>query len=417
MKKSPKVLIVEDERALALALAATVRHVGAASDLAPTATQARKKLSDTGPYDAMILDIGLPDQNGLAFLESLPERQRPPTFVITAHGEIGNAIAARKLGVREFFSKPLNFEAFVGALTRLLRSVERTAPTPRPSAEDAGRRESAFVGAASSMRAVFQQIAHACASCEAVLIRGETGTGKTHAAQLIRQHSGDADEHVMIVEDVGALSPSEQSNLLRRIEADVGKVPRVLATCGVDLLDAVTRGEFRSDLYYRLQVLEVRLPPLRERIEDLPVLASYFAGQQFPDRLIETSEAALKQLAAHKWPGNLRELRNVISYALTAAAGGSVIDLSHLPDYLRQTPVGDSDTVDKSLTDELRHELGRWVRARLREDPLPTYRDFSESLEGELIRDLLGHFDGKLARLAKELKANRATLRRKLRED
>lgn len=415
MSGIPKVLIVEDERALSLALAAAVRHAGASSELAPTAAQARQKLEGAGPFDAMILDIGLPDQSGLAFLESLPKSKRPPTLVITAHGEIENAIAARQLGVREFFSKPLDFESFLGSLARLFREMAPAEPvSPSITRESVGT-DGAFIGAAPAMRAVFQQVAQACASEEPVMIRGETGTGKTHVARLIRRQSGIPADQMVIVEDVGALSPGRQVDLLGRIESAEAAVPRVLATCGMDLLEAVARGEFRSDLYYRLQVLEVRLPPLRERLEDLPVLTSFFAGQLAPDRLIEMTDAALKRLSSHDWPGNLRELRNVMSYALTAAAGATRIDLPHLPDYLaRVGGGGGAGSAVTGLTDELRRELARWIKARLGEDPLPTYRELADAIESELLRDLLGHFDGKLARLASEMKANRATLRRKL---
>ena len=117
MNESPRVLIVEDERALALAFAAAVRQAGASSELAATAAQARRLCNEAaGRFDALILDIGLPDENGLKFLRSLPESSRLPTLVVTAHGEIENTIAARQLGVREFFPKPLDFAAFTSAL-------------------------------------------------------------------------------------------------------------------------------------------------------------------------------------------------------------------------------------------------------------------------------------------------------------
>ena len=436
MSAGLKVLIVEDERALALALAAAVRHAGAASELAPTAAQAGRRLRESGPYDAMILDIGLPDRNGLDFLKSLPEDHRLPTLVVTAHGEIENTIAARKLGVREFFTKPLDFEAFTGALSAVLKA------TVRPPSESgvAGGAGAAFIGAAPAMRPVFRQIAHACASDESVLVRGETGTGKTQAVQLIRQHSrcGSGPVEVfaaghgtpagelkaateraaggaILIEDIAALSPAEQSELIRCIEAAGEAFPRILATGGPDLHGAVARGDFRSDLYYRLQVLEVRLPALRERIEDLPVLTDFFAGQLAPGRVIETSEAALKRLERHNWPGNLRELRNVVSYALTTGAGATRIDRGHLPAYLCGG-TGESAGPPTGLPEELSRELSRWVESRIQGSPPPTYRDLAESLEAELLRELLRHFDGKLARLASELKANRATLRRKLRE-
>ncbi|MCB1228970.1 MAG: sigma-54-dependent Fis family transcriptional regulator [Verrucomicrobiae bacterium] len=438
MSGLPRVLIVEDERPLALALAATLRHVGAASQLAPTAAKARRFLEAEGPFAAMILDIGLPDQNGLAFLESIPPDQRPPVFVITAHGEIDNTITARKLGVRGFFPKPLDFDAFTGALENLLRDLTLSGPGPnRVESNAESPPDAAFIGAAPAMRAVFQQIAHACASDEPVLVRGETGTGKSLVASLIGKNSrragasfenflagGDSSQSTLdasirraeggtlLIEEVAALSSDCQTELVRHIERGEKGFPRLLATCLEPLLGAVDAGHFRSDLYYRLQVLEVRLPPLRERIADLPALAAYFAGQHEPGKRIGISEGALKRLGAHRWPGNLRELRNVVSYALTANAGGTRIDADHLPDYLGKP----NDDTGEELPESFREALAVWLDSRMASEASPpTYRDLSETIESELARQLLERFDGKLARLASELQANRATLRRKLR--
>lgn len=429
MHTTPRVLIVEDERALAIAFAAAVRQAGAASELAATAAQARRLLRDSPAFDALILDIGLPDENGLAFLASLPEAERLPTLVVTAHGEIDNTIAARKLGVREFFTKPLDFATFTGALATILRPIaHRAAP--------ATETDSAFLGAAPAMRPVFRQIAHACASDEPVLLRGETGSGKTRVARLIREHSRgkdgpfvihaagtaalaealtNAQGGVLVVEDLAALSPSDQALLVRGIEAADAAFPRLLATVAQDLATVVAAGAFRSDLYYRLQVLEVSLPPLHERLEDLPALADFFAAQLAPGRRIEIHDEALARLLAHAWPGNLRELRNVISFALTAAAGTPVIERRHLPAYLAETLAGPGEEVDPAhLPEALVHGLRDWIEVRFRQGSPPTYRELSETLETGLIRELLPRYGGRLARLASELQANRATLRKRL---
>ena len=170
--KPKKILIVEDNRALGAALAAASSQTGASTELVATASLARKELeSAQEPFTAMVLDIGLPNQNGLELLESLPESCRPPTIVITAHGELDNTIHARKLGVLAFFPKPLDFGAFKEALGNL----------PVPIKDEVGEDtpHSTFIGAAPAMRPVFQQIAQACASDVPVLISGETGTGKS----------------------------------------------------------------------------------------------------------------------------------------------------------------------------------------------------------------------------------------------
>jgi DNA-binding NtrC family response regulator len=429
MTESPRVLIVEDGQALALALAAAVRRVGAASDLAATAAMARKKLRESGPYDAMILDIGLPDENGLAFLGALSEEERLPTLVVTAHGEIENTISARKTGVCGFFTKPLDFDAFTGALSSLLKPVQRV---PGPESAPAG---SAFIGAAPSMLAVFRQIAHACASDEPVLLRGETGSGKTRAAFLLRDHSNnvspsftlhaagqddlsrtleEASGGTLLIEDIAALTPGEQLELVRGMESGATEFPRLLATANQNLLVIVSRGGVRPDLFYRLQVIEVHLPPLRDRLEDLSALIEFFLGQLAPGRIVEIAAEVSERLERHDWPGNLRELRNVLSSSLTAAAGSDRIGSDHLPAYLLDRPPGGQAPV-RTLPESLLREIRNWTSASLRAETLPGYADFSEPLEAALIRSLLSDYDGKLARLASDLKANRATLRRRLR--
>jgi len=430
MNTTPRVLIVEDERALALAFAAAARQAGAASELAPTAARARRLLRESGPFHALILDIGLPDENGLAFLRGLAERERIPTFVVTAHGEIENTIAARKLGVREFFTKPLDFAAFTAALAAELRAALPEKEAVRPLAGDG-----AFLGAAPSMRPVFRQIAHACASTEPVLIRGETGTGKTRVARLVHEHSSTAEAvwithspgegnlesnlrqargGSLLIEEVGGLDPEEQGWLVRSMESADDSFPRLLATSSRDLAAAVTTGALRSDLYYRLQVLEIRLPPLGERLEDLPALADFFAGQLAPGRLVEFAEAALACLLGHDWPGNLRELRNVVSFALTAAAGAGLLESRHLPVHLG---AGARPAMDPEgeVPKALRRALSHWIDERLESDPRPNYRDLSEALESVLIEELLPRYEGRLARLAADLQANRTTLRKRLR--
>lgn len=432
MQSPPRILIVEDERALALAFAAAARQAGAASELAASAAQARRLLRESAPFDALILDIGLPDENGLSFLSGLSEAERLPTIVVTAHGELDNTIAARKLGVREFFTKPLEFPAFHSALSTLLRT--RDSPGRDESTENTV--DGAFIGAAPSMRSVFRQIAQACASEDPVLIRGETGSGKSRVARLIREHSGRKDSPflihnaasapleealsgsqggVLVIENLSLLSGTDQALLLRGFETGADSFPRILATVSEDLGPALTSGSFRSDLYYRLQVLEVALPPLRERKEDLPALADFFSAQLSPERRTEIAPGALSRLGSHPWPGNLRELRNVVSYSLTSGAGSPILEERHLPVYLLDSRrFQDEEVKTGHLPESLRCPLREWIETRLREDPVPSYRELVESLETGLLRELLPRYGGRLARLAKELQANRATLRKRL---
>ena len=436
MSASPHFLIVEDEHALATALAATVKHAGATSDIAATAARARKQLeSPPKPYTAMILDIGLPDQNGLDFLASLGDSFEVPTIVITAHGEIQNTIAARKLGVIEFFPKPLDFDAFNRALEHLIQPAQTKPADPADTASDAA----AFIGAAAAMRPVFQQIAHCCASDDPVLVRGETGSGKSHTARVIEKNGlraqgrtatlvagpsttldelsravKQAERGVLILEEVGLLKLDVQAELVRQIESEpTAAFPRLIATSSDDLRERVAAEKFRSDLFYRLQILEVRLPPLRHRMDDLPALIAFFLGQLKPGRQVSVSQATQQRLAAHDWPGNLRELRNALAFAITVSAEASSIEPAHLPAYLESSA---STSGSHLLPDPLMHEIDAWLDTMLESRTPPSYRELSCLLESSLIQQLLERYDGKLARLAAAHGANRSTLRRKLQE-
>lgn len=422
----PQILIIEDGRALSLALGAAVRRVNACGKIVSTAALAREHLLAEGAnFAAMILDIGLPDENGLDFLASLPPACRLPTLVVTAHGEIDNTIAARKLGVSEFLTKPLDFEVFKAALKRLLRTAPAASAPPDTTA--------AFIGGALSMRPAFQQIAHACAADDPVLIRGETGTGKSLTSRLIHRNSTRADapfvvfaggnsanltaklvqagDGVLVVEDVTRLDLDAQNELLHRWENPDASLPRILGITTTDLRAATEAGVLRSELFYRLQVLEIHLPPLRDRLEDLPTLLSFFLGQLEPTRPVIVDEAALQLLATHNWPGNLRELRNLASAALTVSGGAAVIEPNHLPVNLLRAQV--VPTVNCELA--FAKALNLWLEERL-SDPnaFPNYCELSNAVEHQLLQLLLKRFDGKLARLAKALNANRSTLRRKL---
>ncbi len=448
MKPAPRVLIVEDERALALAFAAAVRRSGAASDLAPTAAQARRRLLGGETYDALVIDIGLPDGNGLDFLAELPESVRRPTLVVTAHGQIENTIAARKLGVRAFFTKPLDFDAFAEALASILAARgpgggaefgEDGEGGPVPRSVEAG-----FVGAAPAMRQVFRQIARACACVEPVLIRGETGSGKSLAAELVHQHgpasagpletvpgaaAGLAELEraleaarggTLVVEDVGALGPQLQAALVHRLGAGFPACPRLVATVAGGLEELLDAGGFRSDLFYRLHAVEIHLPPLRARKEDLPALLDRFAREFDPGRGVRFSAPVLERLVAHDWPGNLRELRNTVLHSLDAACGGRVVEARHLPRSLAGPGDGSPGECPDTPTerdDDLAAALRRWLDARLGRGRTPSYRELSEELERALLGGLMPRYGGKLARLAKELGANRATLRRRLRKN
>jgi DNA-binding NtrC family response regulator len=444
------ILIIEDEHALASALGAVARRMGRASILC--ATGARGLEEAAGAFSLVVLDIGLPDMSGLAVLERLRERHPAlPVIIITAHGNLENAMAAKKLGAAAYLVKPLD-----------LPEVERTfgeVLSATPAAVEASDEPiSLMVGAAPAMQRCFVEIAHACSSEAPVLITGPTGTGKTRAARIIHANSARragpfvtlhcaalpeplleaelfghekgaftgamlartghverAQGGTLFLDEIGDISPGVQARLLRVVEEktftriggreDLQVDLRLITATNKSLREEVRAGRFREDLYYRLHVLEIALPPLSERKSDIPALAAFLLGAIAPERSLQISPAALEVFERHQWPGNVRELRNALEHA-AAVAGGPVILQHHLPRELREpTPAG------QSTSGELDEALRRWLNEKV--DAGTTYRQLHDELESMALRHLLARFGGKPTVLARELQMNRVTLRRR----
>jgi len=428
---SRSLLIVEDNRALALAVGALAERCGLKVQSVPTLARARDLLRETS-FSVMLLDIGLPDGNGLEFLETCSFEKPASIAVVSAHGEIENAIAARKLGVEQFFDKPIDFEA----LESFLRDHSSARATSVEKSEDSPSAVAPFIGASKAMRPVFQQIAQACAGSQHVVVRGAVGTGKSHVARLIQNHAGSTakdltDLHAtaatekgelegvldrssggtLIVENIVALSLEIQSVLVAELDRLGDDAPRLIVTVEEGGLRPLVLSEvFLPDLYYRLQVLEVSLPPLRERTEDIAALLAYFLGEKDPEGRRSVSEEIITSLKNHHWPGNLRELRNVANYLLVAGAGRERLAIEDLPPSFAEKTASEGQG-----RDEFTVALEGWVSQALDDSEGDvTYRSLHDQLEGRLLTILLEKYDGKPSHLAQALSMNRVTLRKKL---
>jgi DNA-binding NtrC family response regulator len=222
----------------------------------------------------------------------------------------------------------------------------------------------------------------------------------------------------LFLDEISEIPPSVQVKLLRFVEAKAlvrvgGREElrvdlRIMAASNQDLNQAVAEKRFREDLLYRLRVLEVKLPPLRERVSDVPALASYLLAGLARDRKLALSVDTLEMLKGHTWPGNVRELRNALEHA-AAVCGGNVLLPAHFPEELRNTAACTGDPRPNNLEAAL-HE---WVEARLHDQP--SYDALHGELEGKLLATLLPRYEGKPTLLARAMDMNRATLRKKLR--
>jgi DNA-binding NtrC family response regulator len=381
--------------------------------------------------------------SGLRVLEQLrSQASPPPVLIITAHGTLENALEARRLGAKDYFLKPLNLAEMQAALRGLLQPMEADQTTPQGPAATSSRREQALmIGAAPGMQRAFAVIAQACAAEAAVLLTGPRGVGKTLAAQVIHLNSAraagelisfradewpeagqeqafqdaieSARQGTLLIEEISSLSLPLQALLMRSLNGG-GVLPRVLATSSVALSTPTSEGRFREDLFYQLAVLQILLPPLSERMEDVSALAAYLAGRAAPGRELALAPETLACIKAYAWPGNVRELNAAMQHVAAVCTGHLALP-RHLPEVVASSFESDaSDHLDTTLT----RAIHAWLDQRLTgpEMQWPDYDTLLAHVEKQMLTALLLRFEDKPTRLASALNLNRATLRRKLRE-
>ncbi|HEX5044311.1 MAG TPA: sigma-54 dependent transcriptional regulator [Candidatus Polarisedimenticolaceae bacterium] len=362
----PKVLLVDDERNLRSTLARALKLEGYATLEAEDGEQALQRLADE-PVDAVLLDLQMPGRDGFSVLEAIRERGiAVPVVVLTAHGTIEKAVRAVQLGAADFVEKPPSTERLLVSLENALRRRYLEADNRRLAAE-AGLGDD-ILGTSAPMRQLGETIGKVAPTEAAVLLLGENGSGKelvaralhagsprrgrplvtvncaaipdtlfeselfghargafTGATEARRGKFQEADGGTLFLDEVGEIPLGLQPKLLRALESGEvervgGRGPervdaRIVAATNRDLESEVAAGRFRQDLYFRLLVVPVRVPPLRERREDVPLLAAHFLAEACRKNRIRAkvlSEPALGRLRSHSWPGNVRELRNAM---------------------------------------------------------------------------------------------------------
>jgi len=389
------VLVVEDEPAMREVLRMRMEQWGFRVILAATAKEALEGVAQGAP-DLVLCDIVLPDGSGLDLLPQLRGEAGRPVIMITAHGTIDTAVEALKHGARDFLTKPLDYPKLKAVLDEIVADAEhREAKHHLEDALARGPGLGSLVGESRAMKDLYRTIEVLAKIDAAALITGESGTGKELVARAIHDlgpRAGGpfiavnasaipeglveselfghergaftgavaaragcfemADRGTLFLDEVAEMPVSLQPKILRTLETgqvrrigssqEVSFSVRVLAATNRVPEEAVQEGRLRADLYYRLNVFTITLPPLRERIEDLPLLAQHFVGQ-FNHRHGTSVEGlgrvALELVRGYGWPGNVRELRNVIERAVILAGSGW-IEAAHLPPYLRKPILG-----------------------------------------------------------------------------
>jgi DNA-binding NtrC family response regulator len=365
-----KILIIEDEAALAKALAAVCERLDAEAVLCASGQRGLQKLVKEN-FSLVILDLGLPDISGWRVLETVNQSiSRPPVLIITARGTLDNAVTSRQLGAAAYLVKPLDLRELERTILDLLAEAAPTVPAT-PSNIEIG----ALLGGASpEMQRVFMAIARAATTDAPALLTGPTGTGKTLAAQVIHANSrrrdapfvtllcGSLPEQLLeselfgheknsftgagdmrpghleraaggtlFLDEIGDIPLAIQAKLLRFVEektfnrvggrGDLRVDLRLITATHRSLRDEVQAGRFREDLYYRLHVLEVELPPLAKRSEDIPALSAFFLNRLSAGRELAFASDTSRLLTNYSWPGNVRELRNALEHAVAACSG------------------------------------------------------------------------------------------------
>ena len=466
MPMSFRILIVDDESRIRHNLRRLLERQGNEIAEAADGGEALRSMH-ASPFDLVIMDIRMPGMDGLEALARI-RRIDPkiPVIIMTGHGSTETAIEATKRGAFEYHLKPFDLEQMRDSVQRALNCV-RLMRQPVDMAATASQSDSeTMIGQSPAMLEAFKTIGRVAATDATVLIRGETGTGKELVARAIYQHS-QRQRFPLFVVDCGAIAETvleselfghekgafthaiarrigkfEQANRATILLDEVGDSPlavqarllrilqegtiervggnetihvdvRVLAATNQRLEDAIAAGRFRRDLYYRLNVVTVELPPLRERAEDISPLAGYFVARKAEQLCLEKpmlSAEALDALRAHSWPGNVRELEHCIHRALVLNPG-YVLDAV---DIQRALDLGARSSLTATASDEERHrELVRgYLESHSGEAAHPRFIEMTERL---LVIEALRITNGNRSQAARLLGLNRTTLVEKIR--
>ena len=369
---SSRILIVDDDEVSCQLFAETLEQEGYLVDQAHSGDEALALLRDN-LHDLLVIDVRMPGLTGLQVTRTVHAKQASlPIIVMTAFGSMETAIEAIHEGAFDFISKPMNLEEIKKTVSRALaqRALQDNAQTS--SVEVKSEPPGTIIGKSPAVMEVYKTIARVAPTKSVVLILGESGTGKERIARAIHQHSPRANHPFVAVDcgaltetlleseifghvrgaftgavadkkgvfeeaeggtcfldEIGDISPNMQAKLLRVLqEHEVRRVGgkdwvkvdvRVIAATNQNLDALVAKGTFRQDLYYRLNVVAIHLPPLRDRVEDIPLLAGYFLkcySQENGKSVTAISDAAMKLLCDYSWPGNIRELENAIEQAV-----------------------------------------------------------------------------------------------------
>ncbi len=448
---SDRILIVDDEVSILSTLSDVLKDESFETELAESAEEAMKILmnSDAHDFQAALVDIWMPGVDGIEFLDWTKRRfPKLQVIMMSGHGTIETAVKATKKGAYDFIEKPLSLEIVLIKLNHALK--ESALERENEELRRAQRSEDyEIIGKSPEIKSVLEQISMAAPSDGGVMINGENGTGKELVARQIHYQSlrrekpfielncaaipeemieselfghekgafpgainqklgkfDQANRGTLFLDEIGDMSLKTQSKILRVLQeqrfervggSDLFEVDiRIIAASNKNLQEEIAQGNFREDLFYRLNVIPIDLPPLKDRKEDIPNLIDYFLKQLseaglYPNKKI--SSAALNSLMAYHWPGNIRELKNIVE-RMVIMVKSPVISLDHVPPVIRMA--------NKEM---------------LQVDEFPTrLKDARESFEKQFIQSMLKKNRWNISKTAEMIQVERSNLYRKIKQ-
>ncbi|CAH1210911.1 DNA-binding transcriptional dual regulator NtrC [Candidatus Nitrotoga sp. BS] len=461
------VWIIDDDRSIRWVLEKSLARSDINFASFASADEALAALQHDIPQ-VVISDIRMPGSSGLDFLQKIRDRiPSLPVIIMTAYSDLESAVSAFQGGAFEYLAKPFDVDQAV-ALIR--RALEQSLRTDAPAEEQSAAAALDILGQAPAMQEVFRAIGRLAHSHATVIINGESGTGKELVAHALHRHSPRANEPfiaintaaipkelleselfghergaftgaatarrgrfeqaeggTLFLDEIGDMPAELQTRLLRvlsdrnyyrvgghqPIKTDV----RIIAATHQNLDERVKEGLFREDLFHRLNVIRLRLPPLRERREDIPLLAKYFLQAKAGELAVEQksfSEDTLNYLATQNFPGNVRQLENLCHW-LTVMTPSQQIEIADLPLEWREASTVTGTSSDTS-TDDWRYELGRQVAHALQRGDQNILSSLNQQFERTLITQALKHTDGRRIEAATLLGMGRNTMTRKIQE-
>ncbi len=465
MAREMHVFVIDDDRSIRWVLERALTGAGMRVSAFESAAGVLDAIRRERP-DAVITDIRMPGQDGIALLEQIRARHPElPVIIMTAHSDLDSAVSAYRGGAFEYLPKPFDVDEVVDLVHRAVDQRRRRLPP-----EAAERAAPEIIGEAPAMQEVFRAIGRLSRSHITVLINGESGTGKELVARALHRHSPRADKPfialntaaiprelleselfghergaftgalsarrgrfeqadggTLFLDEIGDMPPECQTRLLRVLaEGEFyrigGQSPirvdvRIIAATHQDLEERVRQGLFREDLFHRLNVIRIHIPPLRERREDIPLLARHFLRRAAEELQVEPKvlrPEVVDYLCRLDWPGNVRQLENVCRW-LTVMASGREVRLEDLPQDLRQRgparPSG-GETGGTAWEEALR----RWAEQRLAQGETGLLEVATPAFERAMIEVALRRSGGRRQDAARLLGWGRNTLTRKLKE-